>query len=76
MYVSASAATWEGHESTVYEIPSTPGGAFWAVFRRLFDDALDNARSVWTARMAPWPQAARSYGYAVLYVTTGPRGMC
>ncbi len=44
MYVSAFDAAWEGHESTVYEIPRTPRGAFWAGFRRLFDDVRDNAR--------------------------------
>lgn len=44
LYVSAFDAAWEGHESTVYEIPQTPRGAFWAGFRRLFDDIWDNAR--------------------------------
>jgi hypothetical protein len=43
LYVSAFDASWEGHESTVYEIPHTPRGAFWAGFRRLFDDVWDSA---------------------------------
>jgi hypothetical protein len=44
LYVSAFDAAWEGHESTVYEIPHAPRGAFWAGFRRLFDDVWDNAK--------------------------------
>jgi hypothetical protein len=45
-YVSAFDAAWEGHESAVYEIPDSPRGAFWAGFRRLFEDIRDNARIV------------------------------
>lgn len=44
LYVSAFDAAWEGHESSVYEIPRTPRGAFWAGFRRLFDDTWDTAQ--------------------------------
>lgn len=43
LYVSAFTADWEGHESVVYEIPATPTGAFWAGFRRQFDDLWANA---------------------------------
>jgi hypothetical protein len=45
-YVSAFDAAWEGHESTVYEIPYSPRGAFWAGFSRLFEDVRDNSRIV------------------------------
>jgi hypothetical protein len=43
MYVSAFDAAWEGHESAVYEIPHTPRGAFWAGYRRGFEDLWVNA---------------------------------
>lgn len=43
MYVSAFDAAWEGHESAVYEIPHTPRGAFWAGYRRGFEDLWDNS---------------------------------
>jgi transcriptional regulator with XRE-family HTH domain len=45
-WVSSFDAKWEGHESTIYEIPHTPRGAFWAGYRRQFDDLHDNARRV------------------------------
>ena len=28
-WVSSFSGTWEGHESTIYEIPYTPRGSFW-----------------------------------------------
>jgi hypothetical protein len=43
-YISAFTDTWEGHKSTVYEIPHTPRGAFSAGFRRMFDDIWANAK--------------------------------
>ena len=45
-YVSSFDEAWEGHESTIYEIPHTPRGAFWAGHRRGFEDMLKNARRV------------------------------
>ncbi len=45
-YVSAFGAAWEGHESTVYEIPRTSRGAFWAGFERLFEDTWQEAAPV------------------------------
>ena len=45
-WVSSFGATWEGHESTIYEIPYTPRGSFWAGYRRQFDDMHANARRV------------------------------
>jgi transcriptional regulator with XRE-family HTH domain len=46
MWVSAFAPGWEGHEATVYEIPSTPRGSFWAGYSRQFDDINAHARRV------------------------------
>jgi transcriptional regulator with XRE-family HTH domain len=46
VYVSSFDAAWEGHESAVYEIPHTPRGAFWAGFRRHFDDVHASAERV------------------------------
>jgi transcriptional regulator with XRE-family HTH domain len=45
-WVSSFGASWEGHESTIYEIPYTPRGSFWAGYRRQFDDMHANARRV------------------------------
>jgi hypothetical protein len=45
-WVSSFGATWEGHESTIYEIPCTPRGSFWAGYRRQFDDMHASARRV------------------------------
>jgi transcriptional regulator with XRE-family HTH domain len=45
-YVSVFDALWEGHESTVYEVPDTPRGAFWAGFRRLYEDLWDTSETV------------------------------
>jgi transcriptional regulator with XRE-family HTH domain len=45
-YVSSFDAAWEGHASMIYEVPHTPRGAFWAGYRRHFDDVCDTARRV------------------------------
>lgn len=45
-WISSFDAKWEGHESTIYEIPFTPRGSFWAGYRRQFDDLHDNANRV------------------------------
>lgn len=45
-WVSSFGATWEGHESTIYEIPYTPRGSFWTGYRRQFEDMHANARRV------------------------------
>jgi len=37
MYVSAFDAGWEGHESAVYKVMSTPHGPLYRGFRRMFD---------------------------------------
>lgn len=42
-WISSFDAAWEGHESTIYEIPHTPRGSFWAGHRRQFEDLYDNA---------------------------------
>lgn len=45
-WVSCFDAQWEGHESTVYEIPQTSGGSLWAGYRRQFEDMHTHARRV------------------------------
>jgi transcriptional regulator with XRE-family HTH domain len=45
-WVSCFDARWEGHESTVYEIPQTPGGSLWAGYRRQFEDVHAHSRRV------------------------------
>jgi transcriptional regulator with XRE-family HTH domain len=45
-YVSSFSATWEGHESVIYEIPDTPRGSLWAGFRRQFEDVLANSEPI------------------------------
>jgi transcriptional regulator with XRE-family HTH domain len=46
MWVSCFDSQWEGHESTVYEIPQTPAGSLWAGYRRQFEDMRANADRV------------------------------
>jgi hypothetical protein len=36
-------AAWEGHESTIYEVPQTPLGALWAGYRRTYEDLHANS---------------------------------
>lgn len=45
-WVSSFDPRWEGHESTVYEIPETSGGSLWAGYRRQFENMHTNARRV------------------------------
>jgi transcriptional regulator with XRE-family HTH domain len=45
-WISSFDVQWEGHESTIYEIPHTPSGSFWAGHRRQFEDLHDHARRV------------------------------
>jgi transcriptional regulator with XRE-family HTH domain len=45
-WVSSFDAQWEGHESTIYEIPHTPRGSFWAGYRRQFEDLYEHATRV------------------------------
>lgn len=45
-WVSSFDAQWEGHESTIYEIPHTPRGSFWAGYRRQFEDLNEHAHRV------------------------------
>ena len=45
-WVSCFDAQWEGHESTVYEIPQTAGGSLWAGYRRQFEDMHAHSRRV------------------------------
>jgi transcriptional regulator with XRE-family HTH domain len=45
-WISSFDARWEGHESTIYEIPHTPRGSFWAGYRRQFEDLYDHANPV------------------------------
>lgn len=45
-FVSSFDAAWEGHESTIYKIPNTPRGSFWAGYCRHFEDVLTTARRV------------------------------
>ncbi|MEU7904090.1 helix-turn-helix transcriptional regulator [Actinoplanes sp. NPDC049118] len=46
LWVSSFAPGWEGHESTIYEIPRTPRGSFWSGYCRQFDDMHAHARRV------------------------------
>ncbi len=46
LWVSSFDAQWEGHESTVYEIPRSPAGSLWAGYRRQFDDMHANAHRI------------------------------
>jgi len=46
LWVSTFAAGWEGHESTIYEVPQTPRGALWAGYRRTYEDLQANSRRV------------------------------
>lgn len=50
LYVSAFDAAWEGHESSQYEIPHIPRGAFWAGFCRLFEDVWESGRPGWECK--------------------------
>ena len=45
-YVSSFDRAWEGHESTIYHLPKTPRGSFWAGNRRHFEDLQSTARRV------------------------------
>lgn len=45
-WVSTFAAGWEGHESTVYEVPQTRRGSLWAGYRRTYEDLYANSRRV------------------------------
>jgi transcriptional regulator with XRE-family HTH domain len=46
LYVSAFDETWEGHESAVYKITETPGGALHRGFRRHFEDLCRSSTRV------------------------------
>ncbi|BBA99296.1 putative transcriptional regulator [Actinacidiphila reveromycinica] len=43
MYLSAFTAGWEGHESAVYKVMSTPSGPLYAGFRRMLDALAEDA---------------------------------
>ncbi|RZU48636.1 helix-turn-helix protein [Krasilnikovia cinnamomea] len=46
LWVSSFAPGWEGHESTIYEIPKTPRGSFWSGYCKQFDEMSAHARRV------------------------------
>jgi len=46
LWVSTFHADWEGHESTIYEVPESPRGALWAGYRRTYEDLVEHARRV------------------------------
>ncbi|BFU44104.1 helix-turn-helix domain-containing protein [Krasilnikovia sp. MM14-A1004] len=46
LWVSSVAPGWEGHESTIYEIPKTPRGSFWSGYCSQFDGMFAHARRV------------------------------
>ena len=45
-WVSSFDARWEGHESTIYEIPQTSGGSLRAGYRRQFEDLHAHSRRI------------------------------
>lgn len=46
LWMSSFNPGWEGHESTMYEIPESPRGSLWSGYRRQFDYLNAGARRV------------------------------